>query len=238
MSELSRRQMIRYGGSLIGTSFAATVLGSQMSRSLASDSPAPVLAQNKNISPDAALALLMEGNQRFVAKKRQSPNQDANRLAEVAESQSPFAAILGCADSRVPSEIVFDRGLGDLFVCRIAGNIASSEEIGSLEFGTMVLGAKVIVVLGHTRCGAVKATIEGGRFPGQIGRLIDGIQVGVERAERQPGTNKLDKAIQANVLYQAEKLAKSTVMGDLIDKKQLKIVGAVYDLDTGRVNLI
>jgi carbonic anhydrase len=84
----------------------------------------------------------------------------------------------------------------------------------------------------------VKATIEGGRFPGQIGRLIDGIQVGVERAERQPGTNKLDKAIQANVLYQAEKLAKSTVMGELIDKKQLKIVGAVYDLDTGRVNLI
>jgi carbonic anhydrase len=141
-------------------------------------------------------------------------------------------------DSRVPSEIVFDRGLGDLFVCRIAGNIASSEEIGSLEFGTMVLGAKVIVVLGHTRCGAVKATIEGGRFPGQIGRLIDGIQVGVERAERQPGTNKLQKAIQANVLYQAEKLSKSTVIGDLIDKKQLKIVPAYYDLDTGRVNLI
>jgi carbonic anhydrase len=238
MSELSRRQMIRYGGSLIGTGFAATVLGSQMSRSLAGDSPASVLAQNKNLSPDAALAMLMEGNQRFVAKKRQSPNQDATRLAEVAESQSPFAAILGCADSRVPSEIVFDRGLGDLFVCRVAGNIATSEEIGSLEFGTMVLGARVIVVLGHTRCGAVKATIEGGRFPGQIGRLIDGIQVGVERAERQPGTNKLQKAIQANVLYQAEKLAKSTVMGELIDKKQLKIVPAYYDLDTGRVNLI
>jgi carbonic anhydrase len=150
MSELSRRQMIRYGGSLIGTGFAATVLGSQMSRSLAGDSPAPVLAQNKNLSPDGALAMLMQGNQRFVAQKRQNPNQDANRLAEVAESQSPFAAILGCADSRVPSAIVFDRGLGDLFVCQVAGNIATSEEIGSLEFGTMVLGARVIVVLGKS----------------------------------------------------------------------------------------
>jgi carbonic anhydrase len=250
MSEISRRRIIRYGGSFIGTGLVATVLGSRVRSAyssaiasgnaplpLASDPP-PLLAQNKNLTPDAALELLMEGNQRFVAKKRQNPNQDTLRLAEVAESQSPFAAILGCADSRVPSEIVFDRGLGDLFVCRVAGNIATSEEIGSLEFGTMVLGAKVIVVLGHTRCGAVKATIEGGRFPGQIGRLIDGIQVGVERSEKQPGANKLEKAIKANVLYQAEKLAKSTVIGELIDKKQLKIVPAYYDLDNGKVILI
>jgi carbonic anhydrase len=180
----------------------------------------------------------MEGNQRFVNQKKLSPNRDSTRIEEVAESQAPFAAVLGCADSRVPAEIVFDQGLGDVFVCRVAGNIATSEEIGSLEFGTMVLGAKVILVMGHSRCGAVKAAIEGGRFPGQIGRLIDGIQVGVDRAESQAGSSKLEKAIKANVLYQVEKLSKSTVLGDLIDKKQLKIVGAYYDLDNGKVNLL
>lgn len=241
MSDLSRRQLIRYGGGFIGTGLAATVLGSQLSKANANDTrlvPDTFLAQNKDITPDQALAKLMEGNQRFVNKKRLNPNQDTIRLTEVAESQAPFAAILGCADSRVPAEIVFDQGLGDLFVCRVAGNIATSEEIGSLEFGTMVLGAKAIVVLGHTRCGAVKATIQGGRFPGQIGRLIDGIQVGVDRADTQSGASKLDKAIKANVMYQVEKLSKSPVMGDLIDKKQLKIVGAYYDLDTGKVNPI
>ncbi|MEG3435965.1 carbonic anhydrase [Pannus brasiliensis CCIBt3594] len=241
MSDLSRRQLIRYGGGFIGTGLAATVLGSQLSKASANDPrfvPDTFLAQNKNVTPDQALAKLMEGNQRFINKKRLNPNQDMARLAEVAESQAPFAAILGCADSRVPAEIIFDQGFGDLFVCRVAGNVATSEEIGSLEFGTMVLGAKAIVVLGHTRCGAVKATIEGGRFPGQIGRLIDGIQVGVERADTQSGASKLEKAIKANVMYQVEKLSKSTVMGDLIDKKQLKIVGAYYDLDTGKVNLI
>jgi carbonic anhydrase len=241
MFDISRRQLIRYGGGFLGTSLAATVLGSQLPKAPAQDGPVmadTLLTQNKDLSPDAALAMLMEGNQRFVDRKQKNPHQDSARLIEVAESQSPFAALLGCADSRVPSEIIFDQGLGDLFVCRVAGNIATSEEIGSLEFGTMVLGAKVIVVLGHSRCGAVKATIEGGRFPGQIGRLIDGIQVGVERAARQPGTNKLERAIKANVMYQVEKLNKSTVIGDLIDKKQLKIVGAYYDLDTGKVNLI
>jgi carbonic anhydrase len=241
MFDISRRQLIRYGGGFLGTSLAATVLGSQLPKAHAQDGPVmadTLLTQNKDLSPDAALAMLMEGNQRFVDRKQKNPHQDSARLIEVAESQSPFAALLGCADSRVPSEIIFDQGLGDLFVCRVAGNIATSEEIGSLEFGTMVLGAKVIVVLGHSRCGAVKATIEGGRFPGQIGRLIDGIQVGVERAARQPGKNKLERAIKANVMYQVEKLNKSTVIGDLIDKKQLKIVGAYYDLDTGKVNLI
>lgn len=241
MFNTSRRQLIRYGGGFLGTSLAVTVLGSQLPKTNAQtafDTSEWLTAQNKNMSPDQALTKLMEGNQRFWERRQKSPNRDQARLTEVAESQAPFAAILGCADSRVPAEIVFDQGLGDLFVCRVAGNLATSEEIGSLEFGTMVLGAKVIVVVGHSRCGAVKATIEGGRFPGQIGRLIDGLQVGVDRAEKQPGTNKLERAIKANVVYQVEKLGKSPVMGDLVDKKQLKIVGAYYDLDTGKVTLI
>lgn len=241
MFNTSRRQLIRYGGGFLGTGLAATILGSQLSQTNAQtavNSQPWLTAQNQGLNPDQALTMLMEGNQRFWERRQKSPNRDQGRLTEVAESQAPFAAILGCADSRVPAEIVFDQGLGDLFVCRVAGNLATSEEIGSLEFGTLVLGAKVIVVLGHSRCGAVKATIEGGRFPGQIGRLIDGLQVGVDRAEKQPGSNKLERAIKSNVIYQVEKLGKSPVMGELVDKKQLKIVGAYYDLDTGKVSLI
>ncbi|TRU22154.1 MAG: carbonic anhydrase [Microcystis aeruginosa Ma_QC_B_20070730_S2] len=241
MFNTSRRQLIRYGGGFLGTGLAATILGSQLSQTNAQtavNSEPWLTAQNQGLTPDQALTMLMEGNQRFWERRQKSPNRDQARLTEVAESQAPFAAILGCADSRVPAEIVFDQGLGDLFVCRVAGNLATSEEIGSLEFGTLVLGAKVIIVLGHSRCGAVKATIEGGRFPGQIGRLIDGLQVGVDRAEKQPGSNKLERAIKSNVVYQVEKLGKSPVMGDLVDKKQLKIVGAYYDLDTGKVSLI
>ncbi len=229
---LSRRHLIKYGGGFIGTGLAATVLGSNLINL------EPVVAQNKDVTPDQALEKLMAGNQRFVTQKRKNPNQTVERLTEIAESQSPFAAILGCADSRVPSEIVFDQGLGDLFVCRVAGNIATSEQIGSLEFGTMVLGAKVILVIGHTRCGAVKAAIEGGSFSGQIGSLIGNIKVGVERVQRQPGTNKLETAIKANVLHQVEILNQSLILGDLIDKNLLKIVGAYYNLDTGKVNLL
>jgi carbonic anhydrase len=229
---INRRHLLQYGGGFIGTSLMATVLGTNLIN-------APVAnAQNKDVTPDEALKKLMEGNDRFANQRRTNRNQTKERLAEVAESQAPFAAILGCADSRVPSEMIFDQGLGDLFVCRVAGNIATSEEIGSLEFGTMVLGAKVLLVMGHGRCGAVKATIEGGRFPGQIGRLIDGIQVGVERAKQRAGTSKLENAIKANVLYQVEKLGKSTVIGELVDKGQLKVVGAYYDLDTGKVSLL
>ncbi|PSF37862.1 carbonate dehydratase [Aphanothece hegewaldii CCALA 016] len=234
---LSRRSAIKYGGGFIGTGIAATILGGNLNNSQSAVSQTFV-AQNKDITPDEALKRLMDGNERFINEKRISPNQTRERIIEVSESQAPFAALLSCADSRVPSEIVFDQGLGDLFVCRIAGNIATSEEIGSLEFGTMILGAKVLMVMGHARCGAVKAAIEGGRFPGRIGSLISSLRVGVERAQRMPGTNKLQNAVEANVLYQVEILKDSAIMGELIDKNQLKIVGAYYDLSTGKVNML
>lgn len=237
LSYLSRRHLIKYGGGFLGTGLAATVLGSNLNHpeSVVAQN---IVAQNKDVTPDVALQKLMEGNARFVEQKHQRPNQDLARLTEVAESQAPYAAILGCADSRVPSEIVFDQGVGDLFVCRVAGNVASSEEIGSLEFGTMILGAKLIMVLGHARCGAVQATIQGGRFPGQIASIIDDIKVGVERAQREPGTNKLEMAIKANIRYQVEQLNQSAIIGDLVDKGQLKIVGAYYDLSDGKVTIL
>ena len=231
----SRRRLIKYGGGFLGTGLVATVLGIEGIK------PQPVLAERpptQELTPDEALQLLQEGNERFVKNKRENPNQDLARLGEVAEGQTPFAALLGCADSRVPSEIVFDQGLGDLFVCRIAGNIASSQEVGSLEFGTMVLGAKVIMVLGHSQCGAVKAAVEGGRFPGQIGSIISSLQVVSEEPETTPEGDKLETAIKTNITHQVKTLNQSAVLGELIDKGQLKIVGAYYDLKTGKVSIL
>jgi len=181
------------------------------------------------------LTMLMDGNKRFVEKKRQNPNQDFARITEVAKGQQPFACILSCADSRVPPEIIFDQGFGDLFVCRVAGNIVTPEETGSEEYGTLVLGAKVLMVLGHERCGAVKAAIDGGKLPGQIGSLVEAILPAVKKSEGQPG-DRLENAVKANVLMQVDKLKASPVIADLVKEKKLMVVGAYYDLDTATVS--
>jgi carbonic anhydrase len=230
-SGFNRRRLIQYGGSLVGTSLMVTVLGKTLIN------PAPVQAQNTNNSPEQALKKLMEGNQRFVNQKRTKRNQNQERLQEVAQGQAPFAAILGCADSRVPAELVFDQGLGDLFVCRVAGNIATPGEIGSLEFGTLVLGAKLIVVMGHQRCGAVKAAIQGGELPGQIGSLIKSIDIGTVPPQSEDEAS-VEKAAKANILHQVKTLESSSILSELIVKGKLKIIGTYYDLDTGEVSLV
>jgi carbonic anhydrase len=222
--------MLQFGAGAVGTTVIASALGHEIV------SAPPAIAQN-NMTPDQALRKLMAGNERFVAQKRKSPNQDVIRLNEVAKGQKPYAAILGCADSRVPSEILFDQGLGDLFVCRVAGNIAIAEEIGSLEFGAAVLGTKVIMVMGHERCGAVEATIKGAAVPGQIGRLLDAIRPSLAKAKDLPG-DPLENACKANIAYQVEQLKKSPVLTDLIAAGKLKIVGGYYDLDKGTVSLV
>ncbi|MEG4499371.1 carbonic anhydrase [Microcoleus sp. F10-C6] len=227
---LSRRNSLKFVAGAIGTGILAARAGADLA------APEPVIAQN-DLTPDAALKQLMDGNQRFVDKKRQSPHQDLPRLLEVAIAQKPFAAILGCADSRFPSEIIFDQGLGDLFVCRVAGNVTTPEEIGSLEFGTLVLGAKVLVVVGHKRCGAVDATIKGAQVPGQIGSLIEAIKPAVESSKNQTG-DRLENASKANVVLQANRLKASPVISKLIAENKLKVVGAYYDLDTGRVTIL
>jgi carbonic anhydrase len=229
-SKVSRRRMLQFGAGVIGTG----VVGSTLGQGLVS---APAAIAENNITPDEALRKLMEGNKRFVAQKRKSPNQDVVRLTEVAKGQNPYAAILGCADSRVPSELVFDQGLGDLFVCRVAGNIAIDEEIGSLEFGAAVLGAKVIMVMGHERCGAVDATMKGASVPGKIGSLLDAIRPSLAQAKGLPG-DPLENACKANIVYQVEQLKKSPVLAELITAGKLKIVGGYYDLDKGTVSLV
>lgn len=228
--KLSRRTILAFSAGTIGTGVLTAGVGSKLGFS------DRAVAQQE-MTPDRALQALMDGNQRFVTRKRTNPNQDVVRLQEVAKGQKPFAAVLGCADSRVPSEIIFDQGFGDLFVCRVAGNVATPEEIGSLEFGAAVLGTKVIMVVGHEKCGAVDATIKGTPVPGQIGSLIEAIKPAVGRAEGQRG-DRLENTCKANVLLQIERLKSSPVLSELIEKGKLQIVGGYYDLDTGRVTQV
>lgn len=229
-NSVSRRHLLQFGAGAIGTGILTAGLKGGFV------TPHPAIAK-ENLTPDQAIDLLMAGNQRFVSNKRKNPHQDNARLTEVAKGQNPFAAILGCADSRVPSEIVFDQGLGDLFVCRVAGNIATDEQIGSLEFGAAVLGTKVIMVIGHERCGAVDATIKGAQVPGRIGTLLEAIQPAIAQMKAPTG-DRMEAATKANVLYQIEILKTSPVLAGLIQQGKLKIIGGYYDLDTGVVTRV
>lgn len=196
-----------------------------------SENPSNDVAGRAPETPEEALAALYAGNDRFARGEALAINRDIDRVREVAPRQTPFAAFLGCADSRVPVEIIFDQGFGDLFVTRIAGNIASSENIGSLEFGTQVLEAKVLFVLGHTGCGAVAATIQAQEVPGQISGLFQHIRPAV----RISGSD-LDRAVEENVRLQAQVLSEaSPVIARLVRQGRLLVAGGVYDLATGRV---
>ncbi|MGK7875649.1 MAG: carbonic anhydrase [Xenococcaceae cyanobacterium] len=228
----SRRNLIKYGGGIIGTSLIATVFGSNLIK------PEPGMSQN-DFTPDEALAKLMEGNQRFVQRKQQNPNQTTVRLQEVASGQTPFAAVLSCADSRVPIEIIFDRGIGDIFVVRDAGNVATQGIIGSLEFGTLVLGAKVLMVIGHQDCGAVISTMKGGEVPGSIGIILNNIKPAIRNYLGQEDDKvAIKKATEANVLYQINQLNQSPIISQLKAENKLKVVGGYSNLATGEITLI
>lgn len=188
-------------------------------------------------TPKAALAALMDGNTRFAKKMMKlaacSVDLGAARAASV-DGQAPFAAILGCADSRVPPELVFDQTIGDIFVARVAGNIAGADVIASLEYGAAVLGTKTILVLAHSNCGAVKATIEGKPVPGQISTLYRSIQPAVDKAGKT-----LEAVAKANALIQAALLRDaSPVLGEMARQGKLGIAAGYYDLPTGKVTLL
>ena len=227
---LSRRNSLKFVAGAIGTGIVAAQAGAELA------APEPAIADN-NVLPAVALQMLIAGNARFVTRLRQDPNQDLARVTEVAETQKPFACILGCADSRFPAEIIFDRGIGDLFVCRVAGNVATPEETGSLEFGTAVLGAKILLVVAHERCGAVKAAIAGLPVPGQIGSLIDSIRPAVESSRNLPG-DRVANAVIANIKLQAQRVKQSPVISQLILQGRLLVVGGYYDLDTGAITIV
>jgi carbonic anhydrase len=227
MTSISRRNLLKYSAGAVGGGLAGVGI-SQRVWGIGEASTQQVA------TPDLAINALYKGNRRFSVQKTQQPNRSSFRLREVAKGQKPFAAILGCADSRVPTEIIFDQGLGDLFVVRVAGNIATAEEIGSIEFGTLVLGAKVIMVLGHERCGAVDAAIQGKPVPGKIVSILEKIQPAVAATAGKPG-DRLKNTTIANIKNQMTELQSSSVIADLVKAGKLKIVGGFYDLDTGVV---
>lgn len=232
---VGRRDFLKFA-SVVG--IVATAFGDSF-WNLEQTAVADIHPVNPNsISPNAAVRRLLDGNQRFIHQKRKYPDQSLEHLRLVAKAQYPFAAILGCADSRVPAEIVFDQGLGDLFVVRVAGNVVSDTVIGSLEYSTAVLGSQLIVVLGHKRCGAVAQAIKNEPLPGRIGLIIEGIKPSLERVKFRTGDNVQD-AVIANIQYQTEKLQEnSTILAKLLREGKLKIVSACYDIDTGKVNII
>jgi carbonic anhydrase len=193
---------------------------------------APAITAENPSTPEKAFEELMAGNERFATNRLTHHEHDLDILKQhTVEKQEPFAAVLSCADSRVPIELIFDQSIGHIFVTRIAGNVISPEVIASLEYGAAVLGTKVIVVIGHAGCGAVKATIESTGVPGQISALYPRIQQAVDQA----GPN-LDAAIKANAKIQAALLRKSsTVIAGQIKEKNLQVKAAYYDLASGKV---
>jgi carbonic anhydrase len=207
---------------------AASGLGSEFAL------PSLAVAQNPS-SPDAALRELTAGNQRFTAGRLTAHERDVAILRQhTVEKQEPFAMVLSCADSRVPVELIFDQSIGHVFVSRIAGNVITPEVIASIEYGAAVLGTEVILVMGHSGCGAVKAAIQAKEVPGQISVLYSHIQPAVDQA----GPN-LEATIKANAKIQADLLRKaSTVISGLLKENKVKVIAAYYSLDSGSVTLL
>lgn len=175
------------------------------------------------------------GNESFVKEGLERKNQDSKRRLSLVKGQKPFAAVLSCADSRVIPEIIFDTGLGELFVVRIAGNVASTEAIASIEYAVANLGVKVIVVLGHQGCGAVAAAIEGNDFGNNLNQLLDHIKPAINSSS----TNNMDDLVKENSLYASNELnEKSHIISNLVEKNDVKIVTGFYQLDSGKVTFI
>lgn len=195
-----------------------------------------------NAQAQKALIDLREGNARFVAGALINPRRTPERRQEVAPKQHPIAAILSCSDSRVPPEILFDQGLGDLFVVRVAGNVLNDENIGSIEYAVEHLRVPLVVVLGHTRCGAVKAAVVGGLFPGCIASLVAALAPAVDEAKRCAGGAGDDLAevvTRVNVERGVARLkGQEPILSGLVRKKELAVVGALYDLGTGVVSFL
>lgn len=226
---INRRHMIAGGIAMS----AAAPLVTQASADETAEAP---------VSPDAALQRLVEGNKRYVEDTPINVDHSANRAAR-ALGQQPFAAIVSCADSRVAPELIFDQGPGDLFVIRVAGNFINEDGLASLEFGTAMLGVKLIVVLGHTSCGAIDAAITSIRGnalpPGHLPSLVNSIRPAVYDAMAENPTDLMEAATAQNARLAAQKAASSgPILSDLTDAGKLKAVSAVYDIGTGKVDFL
>jgi len=241
----SRRDFIRVTGAAAAGLVLATDTAAQTTPVPAAAPAAKGKPKPEGPTSKEALRMLMEGNERFVTGKSAKPCRTPEDFKTSAEGQTPFAIIVACADSRVAPEILFDQGVGDLFVVRVAGNVvagAGDTVKGSIEYGVAVLGAPLIMVLGHSNCGAVKATIKyvetNDPVPGAIGGLVALIRPAVLKSKGESG-DKLNNAIRANVDIGVGKLRSlDPIVSKAVQNSTVQVVGATYDLSTGKVTLL
>lgn len=247
MSRFSRRDFLGLAGvTAAGAALAAcdrdTSLNPLDWAPYPTQAPTPTMRPAEPLTPSDALERLAAGNRRFVEAQLVHPDQAPERRTAVASGQAPFAIILSCSDSRVAPEILFDQGLGDLFVVRVAGNVLSDAILASLEYGAAHLKAPLIMVLGHKRCGAVKAAVDtlasGSTAPGHIASLVKDLRPAIADALPQ-GADPVEAAVRQNILLVVAALARrSEVLGDRLRSLALQAAGGYYDLDTGQVEVI
>lgn len=195
--------------------------------------------QHPTLSPAQALKRLMDGNERYVQHKEQHPDMSFERRRQIdQEGQHPYAVILGCADSRVPPELIFDEGLGDLFVIRDAGNVVDDDVLGSIEYAVEHLGVQLVVVLGHEKCGAVTAAIQSDKAPGHIQKVIDSILPAIAEARNLPG-DQVHNCVVANAKHVAFQIKTSEpILRLAVETNRIQVVAMDYHLNTGRVEVL
>jgi carbonic anhydrase len=202
---------------------------------VATETPRPEVTD-----PDEALDRLVQGNRRFVDGHMQHPDQDPDHRLRVSQGQEPFAVILTCSDSRLPPEVLFDQGLGDLFVVRVAGNIVDAAVLGSVEYAVDHLGTPLVMVIGHQRCGAVEATLESIQHHspphGSVAALVTAITPAVATAEQRPG-NLLNNTVRANAQMSRDAITASPELTGPLRGGELKVLAAYYNLDDGTVSV-
>jgi carbonic anhydrase len=229
----SRRRVLGFfGAATAGLALAGTVS--------AKEAKAPPKPQNV-VSPDASLELLVKGNKRYVDGVARRHDFKTEREALVG-GQNPYAGILSCADSRIAPEYAFDSARGDLFVCRVAGNFANDDTIASMEYAVAILSVPLIMVLGHDACGAIDATIKSLKdnttLPGHLPSLVTSLTPAVKAVSGKPG-DQLDNAIRQNVIDNVAKLKSATpILNSAVEKGKLKVVGGIYRLKDGRVDMV
>ncbi len=236
----SRRRVLQLAAAGIGLSLAQAVHAKDTKKETKKDAKSPPKPQNA-LSPDESLARLLEGNARYVDGTARR-HDFAHEREALAGGQNPYAGILSCADSRIAPEYAFDSGRGDLFVCRVAGNFAADESVASLEYAVSVLNTPLILVLGHDACGAVDATIKSLKddktLPGHLPSLVAALAPAV-KAVSQQGGDVLANAIKQNVVDTVAKLRSATpILSEAVSKDKLKVVGGIYRLKDGRVDLV
>lgn len=187
------------------------------------------------IDPAEALKMLLEGNARFVTGQVTHPHQGADRRAEVVGGQKPFAIVLCCSDSRVPPEVLFDQGIGDIFIVRTAGNVADAVALGSIEYAAEHLGSRLILVLGHQKCGAVTAAVQSSSAPGHIDSIVKAIQPGVAAAKGKGGDEVLN-ATKENIRHIVAQIKScEPILAEMVKEGKVQVIGGLYYLDSGKV---